>query len=201
MVHPWHDVDPAINMPEEFWSVIEIPLGGQNKYELDKKSGLLKVDRVLHSAVFYPANYGFIPRTYADDDDPLDVLVLGQEPIHPMALVHCRAIGLMAMRDEKGIDHKVIAVHVNDPEYAYYQDIATLPPHKLKTLRRFFEDYKALEGKQKEVVVDRYRDRFEAHEVILRALDMYRTVIEGAPDRARRPELPPWPSVNLSGDR
>lgn len=200
MIHPWHDVEPDIHLPEEFLALIEIPKGSQNKYELDKKTGLLRVDRMLHSAVFYPANYGFIPRTYADDDDPLDVLVLGQEPIHPLSLVHCRAIGLMTMLDNKKLDHKVIAVHVNDPEFSFYQDIAQLPPHKLALLKRFFQDYKALEGK--EVVVDRYRDRFEAHDVILKALEMYRAHLanDGAPPTAIvNLPVPAWPTVSVNG--
>lgn len=203
MTHPWHEVDPQINLPEEFRAIVEIPMGSQNKYELDKKTGLLKVDRVLHSAVFYPANYGFIPRTYADDDDPLDVLVLGQEPIHPMCLVDCRAIGLMTMRDQNALDHKVIAVHTHDPEFNFYHDIAQLPTHKLALLRRFFQDYKALEGK--EVVVDRYRDRFEAHDVIIKSLEMYKILKAkngqeggGAPP-AGRSLIPTWPSVMVNG--
>src|SRR6266480_437722 len=119
--HAWHDVDPGV--PAAFTAVVEIPLGSSNKYELDKASGLLKLDRVLHSAVFYPANYGFIPQTLADDGDPLDVLVLCTEPVYPLTLVAARAIGLMSMKDQEELDHKIIAVHIHDPEYNSYHDV------------------------------------------------------------------------------
>ncbi len=115
MLHAWHDVSPGNDLPRDFQAVIEIPLGSNVKYELDKASGLLKVDRIIHSAVFYPANYGFIPQTYADDNDPLDVLVLCQEPVQPLALIKARAIGLMTMIDSGASDDKVIAVATNDP--------------------------------------------------------------------------------------
>src|SRR5438309_3101375 len=107
MIHPWHDVTPGEHLPNEFNALVEIPMGSKNKYELDKQTGMLRLDRVLYSAVYYPANYGFIPRTVHDDGDPLDVLVLGQVPVHPLTIVEARAIGLMRMRDEKGPDDKV----------------------------------------------------------------------------------------------
>jgi inorganic pyrophosphatase len=147
-LNAWTDVPLPDSLTDPFPSLIEIPRGSRNKYELDKETGLLRVDRVLYSAVFYPANYGFIPRTYCDDGDPLDVLVLGQEPVVPLCLVMSRIIGAMRMRDEKGIDDKLIAVHVNDPAVSHYRNIAELPPHQLTELRRFFEDYKTLEKKQ-----------------------------------------------------
>jgi inorganic pyrophosphatase len=125
---------------------VEIPKGSNVKYELDKLTGLLLVSRVLYSAVFYPANYGFIPRTWCQDGDPLDVLVLCQEPVVPQAILRSRAIGVMRMRDEKGQDDKIIAVHVDDAEYRDYRDISELAPHRLLQLRRFFLDYKVLEG-------------------------------------------------------
>ena len=144
--HPWHDVPLPADPVEWFPAFIEIPKGSKVKYELDKSTGLLRVDRVLYSAVSYPANYGFVPRTYGEDGDPIDVLVLGQEAVVPAVLLRARAIGVMRMRDEKGQDDKLIAVHVDDPEYVDYGDIADLPQHRLRELQRFFIDYKALEG-------------------------------------------------------
>ena len=136
---PWHKVDPGNDVPTRFNVIIEIPMGSSNKYELDKKTGLLKLDRVLYSAVHYPANYGFIPQTLAEDGDPLDVLVLTSAPVFPLALVAARAIGLMAMTDQEEVEYKVIAVHVNDPEYDSYQETRELPPHRLAVLKRFFK--------------------------------------------------------------
>ncbi len=170
---PWHDVDPGSGMlPSVFHAIIEIPLGASNKYEMDKTTGLLKLDRVLHSAVYYPANYGFIPQTMADDGDPLDVLVLGAEPVYPLTIVEARAIGLMTMKDQNEIDHKVISVHVNDPEYSSYSDVHQLPPHKLSVLKRFFEDYKSLENKR--VVVDDVLPAEYAFPVIEQSLMIYK---------------------------
>ena len=148
-MHPWHDcyVDDTI-VESAFPVVIEVPKGSKNKYELDKETGLLRLDRVLYSAVHYPADYGFIPRTFCDDGDPLDALVISQEPVHPLTLVEARAIGVMRMRDEKGIDDKIVAVSVRDPAFAEYTDKAQLPAHTLREIRRFFEDYKTLEHKQ-----------------------------------------------------
>src|SRR5437667_8673533 len=140
-VHPWHDVPLPENPEAWFPALIEIPKGSKIKYELDKATGLLRVDRVLYSAVYYPANYGFVPQSYCPDDDPLDVLVLSQESVAPGVLLNARAIGVMKMRDEKGEDDKIIAVHLDDPEYMGYRDIAQLPPHRLRELQRFFVDY------------------------------------------------------------
>jgi inorganic pyrophosphatase len=151
MIHPWHDVTPGEKLPTEFNAIIEIPMGSSVKYELDKRTGLLKMDRVLYSAVYYPANYGFIPQTLAEDDDPLDVLVLCQEPVVPLTLVKARAIGLMTMVDSGKKDHKVIAVAIHDPEFADFQQASELPVHRMTMLRRFFQDYKTLEGKAVEV--------------------------------------------------
>jgi len=156
MAHPWHDValPPSVELPDGFPVIVEIPQGSKNKYELDKATGLLKVDRVLFSAVHYPANYGFVPRTLEEDGDPVDVLVLGQEPIVPLALVSARAIGGFVMRDEHGVDSKIIAVHVNDPAVRDYHALAELPQHVMLEIRRFFEDYKKLEGKPVAVGAD-----------------------------------------------
>jgi inorganic pyrophosphatase len=171
LMHAWHDVELGDNIARGFHAVIEIPKGSKVKYELDKTTGLLAVDRVLHSAVHYPANYGFLPRTFCGDGDPLDVLVLGQEPVVPLCVLRARAIGVMAMRDEKGEDDKIIAIHVDDPEYAFYGDIAELPPHRLRELERFFLDYKALENKV--VTVDAMRGHAEAERVVRAAARLY----------------------------
>src|SRR5437660_9438389 len=151
MTHAWHDVTPGEQLPAQFTAVIEIPIGSSVKYELDKETGMLRLDRILYSAVFYPANYGFIPQTLAEDDDPLDVLVLCQEAVAPLTLVSARAIGLMTMVDSGKKDHKVLAVAVDDPEYDDFKEAAELPGHRLTMLRRFFQDYKTLEGKAVEV--------------------------------------------------
>ena len=171
MTHAWHDVSPGEEVPRDFQAVIEIPLGSNVKYELDKQTGLLKVDRIIHSAVFYPANYGFIPQTYAEDNDPLDVLVLCQEPVQPLALIHARAIGLMTMIDSGASDDKVIAVATDDPEFSSYVEARDLPPHRLLVLKRFFQDYKLLEGKR--VDVEDIRPAYAAVTVIERSLDRY----------------------------
>ena len=151
MAHAWHDLSPGDHVPKEFYAVIEIPLGSNVKYELDKVSGLIRMDRVLYSAVYYPANYGFIPRTLGEDDDPLDVLVLCQEPVAPLTIVRARAIGVMTMVDAGKPDHKIVAVATEDPEFNRYYQAGEIPPHKLRMIRRFFQDYKQLEGKAVEV--------------------------------------------------
>jgi inorganic pyrophosphatase len=171
MLHPWHDVSPGKELPRDFQAVIEIPLGSNVKYELDKPTGLLKVDRIIHSAVYYPANYGFIPQTYAEDNDPLDVLVLCQEAVQPLALIKARAIGLMTMIDSGASDDKVIAVATNDPEFNHYVEANELPSHRLLVLKRFFQDYKQLEGKQ--VQVEDIRPAYAAINVIEKALASY----------------------------
>lgn len=165
MVHPWHDVPHGENSPRELNTIIEIPLGSNVKYELDKASGLLRVDRILYSAVYYPANYGFIPRTLAEDKDPLDVLVLCQEPVAPLTVLPVRVIGLMTMMDTGTRDHKIISVALGDPEFNSYKNTHELPRHKLLTVRRFFEDYKLLEGKAVEV------DDFEPAESAYKIID------------------------------
>lgn len=171
MTHPWHDVTPGIHLPAEFTAVIEIPKGSSVKYELDKQTGLLRLDRVLYSAVYYPANYGFVPQTLAEDDDPLDVLVLCQEAVDPLTLVSSRAIGLMTMIDSGKRDHKILAVALDDPEYSGYREASELPPHRLAMLRRFFQDYKTLEGKA--VEVDAMQPAAAAMPVIEDALQRY----------------------------
>jgi inorganic pyrophosphatase len=171
MTHPWHDIPIPEPIEEAFPALIEIPKGSKVKYELDKDTGLLRVDRVLFSAVHYPANYGFIPRTYCEDADPLDVLVLCQEPVEPMCIMRARAIGVMQMRDEKGLDDKVIAVHLDDPAFNQYTHIREVPQHTLLELKRFFEDYKQLENKK--VEVEEFQGPFEANKIIRASVNGY----------------------------
>jgi len=171
MTHPWHDVSPGKHLPGEFVAVIEIPMGSTVKYELDKETGLLRVDRILYSAVYYPANYGFIPQTLAEDDDPLDVLVLCQTPVGPLSLIKARAIGLMTMIDTGKRDHKIVAVATDDPEYNSYQETNQLPPHRLNLLRRFFQDYKTLEGKA--IEVNEFQQASAAIPIVQDALERY----------------------------
>jgi len=173
MTHAWHDIAPGDKVPLEFNTVIEIPFGSSVKYELDKQSGLIKLDRVLYSAVYYPANYGFIPQTLAEDDDPLDVLVLCQEAVVPLTLMYARAIGLMTMIDSGKRDHKIIAVATHDPEFNSYKEASEMPEHRLAMLRRFFLDYKQLE--QKSVEVDEILAAQHALPVIDDALTRYST--------------------------
>src|SRR5437764_11245258 len=171
MIHPWHDVTPGDKLPQEFYGIVEIPFGSSVKYELDKTSGLIKLDRVLYSAVYYPANYGFIPQTLAEDDDPMDVLVLCQETVVPLTLIHARAIGLMTMIDAGKKDHKIIAVATEDPEFNAYTEADQMPAHRLTMLRRFFQDYKLLEGKA--VEVDNIQPAEKAYPIIEDALARY----------------------------
>ncbi|MEM8679904.1 MAG: inorganic diphosphatase [Planctomycetota bacterium] len=173
MTHPWHDVTPGENLPGDFVGVVEIPTGSKVKYELDKSTGLLRVDRVLYSAVHYPANYGFIPQTFAEDDDPLDVLILCQEPVAPLTLVNSRTIGVMTMLDQGKRDHKILAVAADDPEYSGFKEANELPAHRLALLRRFFQDYKTLEGKA--VEVDEFQPASVALPIIEDALQRYST--------------------------
>ncbi|KAI3691930.1 hypothetical protein L6452_31733 [Arctium lappa] len=169
--HPWHDLDIGPEAPQTINVVIEIPKGSKVKYELDKKTGLIKVDRVLYSSVVYPHNYGFIPRTLCEDNDPMDVLVIMQEQVVPGCFLRARAIGLMPMIDQGEKDDKIIAVCADDPEYRHYNDINQLPPHRLAEIRRFFEDYKKNENK--EVAVDEFLPSKTAYEAIQHSMDLY----------------------------
>jgi inorganic pyrophosphatase len=181
-VHAWHDiyVDDKV-VDRAFPAVIEVPRGSKNKYELDKETGFLRLDRVLYSAVHYPANYGFIPRTFCDDGDPLDVLVLGQEPVYPLTIVEARAIGVMRMRDDKGLDDKILAVNVRDPAVADYHDRRELPAHAEREIKRFFQDYKVLE--QKTVEIEDPLGPAEALVIIRDALELYRKLRRGELDK------------------
>ena len=171
MIHPWHDVLPGSNIPYDFNAVIEIPAGSSVKYELDKTSGLLKMDRVLYSAVYYPANYGFIPQSLAEDGDPLDVLVFCAEPVVPLTIMRARCIGLMSMIDVGKVDYKIIAVAIDDPSFNSYQQASEMPPHQLEMLKRFFQDYKQLEGKS--VEVGEFQPAEAGYPVIEKALVTY----------------------------
>ena len=172
MVHAWHDLpNPEHGLENGFNVVIEIPKGSKVKYELDKPSGMLRVDRVLYSSVHYPANYGFLPRSYCDDGDPLDVLVLGNESVHPLSIMRARAIGVMRMADEGKGDDKVIAVHVHDPAFEQYKDLSEIPKHTWREIQRFFQDYKILENKS--VVIDDMVGADQANSVVRAALRLY----------------------------
>jgi inorganic pyrophosphatase len=170
--NPWHDVSRGDQSPAIVQSIIEIPKGSKGKYELDKDSGLLKLDRVLFSAVHYPAAYGFIPQTYCDDKDPLDILVLCSVDVPHMCLIEAKVIGVMQMIDQNEEDDKIIAVAANDVSVNHFNDISDLPPHMLLEMQRFFEDYKALEHKQ--VSVERFMGREEAYGIIEASIDLYR---------------------------
>ena len=167
----WHDISPERIKKDDFVAVIEISKGGRNKYELDKETGLLKLDRVLYTATHYPANYGFIPRTYAGDNDPLDVLVLCQEKIVSLAMVEVYPIGVLKMIDSYEFDEKIIAVPKNDPYLNMYKDITEVPEHIASEIKHFFEVYKQLEGKQ--TMVDKIMGREEAEKIIEECIENY----------------------------
>lgn len=169
--HPWHQVSPGPNAPECVYGIIEIPQGSRAKYELDKESGLLKLDRVLYSSVYYPANYGFIPQTYCGDKDPLDILVLSQVTMVPLCLVSARVIGVMRMLDNGDEDDKIIAVAEGDPSVNHLRDISEMPPHFTMELREFFETYKRLENKT--VVIENFLGREQAVQIVQKSLDLY----------------------------
>ena len=167
----WHDINEDRIKKNDFISVIEITKGGKNKYELDKETGLLRLDRVLYTATHYPANYGFIPRTYAEDNDPLDVLVLCEENIEPMTLVECYPIGVLIMIDSQQKDEKIIAVAKKDPFLNTYKDITELPSHISSEIKHFFEVYKQLENR--ETVVEKILGKTEAEEIIQKSIENY----------------------------
>ncbi len=171
-MHPLHDIEVPPDIAAFVPALIEIPLRSHLKYEIDKPTGLLRLDRVLYSAVHYPANYGFIPRTHAEDGDPLDILVLMQEPVEPLTIVRARPLGGLRMVD-KGADDKIVAVCIDDPAYSHYDTVQALPPHVLRELDRFFRDYKILEGKQGEVEVGAMYGHEEALGVIRAARAAY----------------------------
>lgn len=173
MRHPWHDIPAYVDEDRScFHVIIEIPKGSKVKYELDKHSGLLRVDRILYSAVIYPANYGFIPQSYCEDGDPLDVLVLNSEPVEPLTILRARAIGALRMEDEGKEDDKIVAVHTDDPAFVEYTELQQLPRHIGLEIRRFFADYKALE--RKKVVVEDFLPPNQAQRIVEEAVALYR---------------------------
>ena len=171
MVNIWHDISPKRITPEEFIAVVEISKGSKKKYELDKETGLIILDRILHTSTHYPANYGFIPRTYGDDRDPLDVLVLCSEPLEPLTLVRCYPIGMISMIDSGRNDEKIIAIPVSDPTYNTYTDIKELPGHIFEEMQHFFRVYKNLEGK--DTAVNEVSGRDSAVATIAAAIESY----------------------------
>ena len=173
----WHDIDPKEITAQKFCAVIEIPKGSQCKYELDKHTGLLRLDRVLYTSTHYPANYGFIPLTYADDGDPLDVLVLCSDAIYPMTLVEVRPIGVMRMIDSGKLDDKIIAVPVSDPTYFGITDIDELPAHIFDEIMHFFSVYKQLENKQ--TAVKELFGQREAEDIVSGCIELYQKTFAG----------------------
>lgn len=174
----WHDMDPARIKKNDFYCVIEISKGDKNKYEMDKETGMLKLDRILYTSTVYPTNYGFIPRTYAEDNDPLDVLVLCSAPIVPMTLVRCYPIGVIQMVDSEQADEKIIAIPFTDPSYNGYRDISALPRHIIEEMMHFFEVYKNLEHKVTTIKETNGRD--VALGIVERSIARYEETFGGA---------------------
>jgi inorganic pyrophosphatase len=172
MNNPWHKVSPGRNTPHLVNGIIEIPQNTRAKYELDKESGMLKLDRVLYSSMYYPANYGFIPQTYCDDKDPLDIVILSQITVVPMCIVEAKVIGVMRMQDGGELDDKIIAVANNDMSVNHMDDISELPEHFFRELQNFFEDYKKLEHKT--VVVEEFQNAELAREIVNQSIVDYR---------------------------
>lgn len=173
VLHPWHGAEFGAEAPQLVNALIEIPQGSRCKYEIDKKTGLLKLDRVIYSSFHYPVNYGFIPRTLGEDNDPLDILVMCSEAIQPLCLVQARVIGNMQMIDNGEKDDKIIAVAVKDPSVNHIEDIDALPPHFFAVLRNYFEQYKVLENKK--VEIDEFQDKQTAYTIINEAIGLYKT--------------------------
>ena len=179
MTNIWHDISPSRINPDDFIAVIEIEKGSKKKYELDKETGHIILDRILYTSTHYPANYGLIPRTFADDGDPLDVLVLCQESILPLTLVRCYPIGMIVMEDQGKRDEKIIAIPFEDPTYNTYRSVEELPRHIFEEMRHFFQVYKSLE--RRDTVVDEVRGVQEARDAIQGALISYQKKFRGAP--------------------
>ncbi|AAL80381.1 inorganic pyrophosphatase [Pyrococcus furiosus DSM 3638] len=171
-MNPFHDLEPGPDVPEVVYAIIEIPKGSRNKYELDKKTGLLKLDRVLYSPFFYPVDYGIIPRTWYEDDDPFDIMVIMREPVYPLTIIEARPIGLFKMIDSGDKDYKVLAVPVEDPYFKDWKDIDDVPKAFLDEIAHFFKRYKELQGK--EIIVEGWEGAEAAKREILRAIEMYK---------------------------
>ena len=172
MANPWHDVDTGKQTPNIVNAIVEVPKASTLKYELDKETGLMKLDRVLYSAVHYPGDYGFIPRTYWEDGDPLDVIILSNFPVYPGTIVSVRPIGVIHLVDTKENDDKIIAVHATDPRFERYNDINDIPEHTIRELKHFFETYKALQ--KKKVSVLSIKNASTAKNAILRGIEKYK---------------------------
>lgn len=172
VLHPWHGVSYGEQAPRIVTAVIEISQGSRAKYEIDKASGLLKLDRVIYSSFYYPVNYGFIPRTYGEDKDPLDILVITSLPVQPLTLMEAKVIGVMQMIDGGDGDDKIIAVAANDPSVNHYNNMEELPPHFFGELRHFFEEYKKLENKT--VKVEEFQDKATALKIVSNAIELYK---------------------------
>ncbi len=169
--HPWHSVSLGSNAPEVVTAVIEIPMGSKQKYEIDKETGMLMLDRVMSSSVLYPTNYGFLPQTYCDDKDPLDILVLGQEPVFPMTLMNARVVGGMKMIDGGEVDDKILAVHADDPQFRHIEQLEQVNPHLIREIEQFFRSYKALE--KKSVEVKEWVGRDAAFQIVRESIELY----------------------------
>lgn len=176
MTNPWHDVSYGNKAPKEVQAIVEVPKNSVLKYELDKETGLIKLDRVLYSAVHYPGDYGFIPRTYWEDGDPLDVIILSNFPVYPKTIVTVRPIGVLHMVDEEESDHKIICVHATDPRFNRYKDLKDVPEHILKEIKHFFETYKELQ--EKKVKVLSLHNVKVARKHILKAIENYKEKFE-----------------------
>jgi inorganic pyrophosphatase len=175
--NPWHFVPVGANAPDFVNAIIEIPADSKAKYELDKDSGLLKLDRVLFSSVHYPQNYGFIPQTYCEDNDPLDIMVICSISVEPLCLIEAKVIGVMRMIDQGEKDDKIIAVAKHDMSVSHYNNIEELPPHILEQIHRFFEDYKKME--KKEVVVEKFLGKEKAFEILNESIALYNKTFQG----------------------
>ena len=180
--HPWHDISPGDESPEIVNAIIEIPRDSQQKYELDKESGILRLDRFLYSAVYYPGDYGFIPQTLWEDGDPMDIIILTNRPVYPLTLVRARVVGVIRMIDERELDDKIIGVYDSDPRFSEYNSLKDIPKHVVAELKHFFETYKELQSEGGNVIVPEILDREQAWEDIKISEEKYRKYKESLSD-------------------